>query len=93
MGPSYADGYDRGLSSRGVVLIRGSRCKVLGRVCMNMIMVDITDVRDARVEDEAVLIGEQGSERITADDVASQLSTISYEVLARLNPSLSRIVV
>lgn len=89
----YADGFDRRLSSQGVVLIRGTRCKVLGRVCMNMSMVDVTDVHDVSVEDEVVIIGMQGDERITADDIALQLSTISYEVLARLNPLLPKVVV
>ncbi len=89
----YWDGYDRGLSSIGHVLIRGRRCKIMGRVCMNMCVVDVTDVPGARVEDEVVLLGRQGSEEISAQDMASKLDTIHYEVVTRINPLLPRILV
>jgi alanine racemase len=88
----YWDGFDRGLSSVGFVLIRGQRCKVLGRVCMNMCMVDVTDVPDARVEDEVVLIGTQKGQSITAEEMAGKLGTINYEVVTRINPLLPRVV-
>lgn len=89
----YWDGYDRELSSVGQVLIRGQRCKIVGRICMNMCLVDVTDVPEARVEDEVVLLGRQGSERVTAQDIASKLETIHYEVVTRINPMLPRIIV
>jgi alanine racemase len=89
----YWDGYDRKLSSVGEVLIRGHRCKVIGRVCMNMIMVDVTDVRRVRLEDEVVLIGRQGREEITADELARKIGTINYEVVTRINPMSPRRVV
>ncbi len=86
----YWDGYDRKLSSVGDVLIRGHRCKVIGRVCMNMIMVDVTDVPRVRLEDEVVLIGRQGREEVTVDELAEKIGTINYEVVTRINPMLPR---
>lgn len=89
----YWDGYDRGLSGTATVLIRGRRCKVLGRVCMNMFMVDVTDVSDVSVEDEVVLLGSQRRETIRAEELASKLGTINYEFVTRINPTIARIVV
>lgn len=89
----YWDGYDRGLSSVGHVLIGGIRCKVIGRICMNMMVVDVTDVSDAKEGDEAVLLGKQGNDEITADAVAAKINTINYEVVTRINPQIKRIVV
>lgn len=89
----YWDGVDRGLSSVGVVLVRGVRCKIVGRVCMNMMMVDVTDVPNAQPDEEVCLIGKQGSEQITADEIAGKLNTISYEVITRINPVLPRYIV
>lgn len=86
----YWDGYDRGLSSIGEVLIHGKRCKVVGRVCNNMTMVDVTAAGRIVPEDEVVLIGSQGDETITADEVAEKLGTINYEVVTRINPLLPR---
>ena len=87
----YADGYGRLLSNQGHVLIRGLRVPIVGRVCMDMTMVDVTGVPDVRVGDEVVLIGRQGAEEITADDVAELQGTISYEVLCRIGPRVPRI--
>lgn len=89
----YSDGYDRKLSGSGIVLINGHRCKVIGRVCMNMFIVDVTDVSDVNVEDETVLLGSQKNETISAEDMAEKIDTIQYEVLARINPKLSRIYI
>ncbi len=88
----YHEGYDRRLSGVAHVLIHGKRAPVRGRVCMNMCMVDVTDIPDAAVEDEAVLLGRQGQERISAEQVASWCGTISYEVVSRIHPSLPRVV-
>jgi alanine racemase len=88
----YWDGLDRGLSSVGCALIRGRRCKIMGRVCMNMTVVDVTDVRSVRAGDEVTLIGKQGSEVITAEEIASKIGSISYEVLTRINPVIERFV-
>ena len=89
----YWDGYDRGLSSIGHVLIRGHICKIIGRVCMNMCVVDVTDLPHVHVEDEVVLLGRQGAEEISAQDIASKLGTIHYEVVTRINPTVTRKVV
>ena len=87
----YADGWGRLLSNRGQVLIRGRRTPVIGRVCMDMTMVDVTTLPEVRVGDEAVLIGRQGEEEITADEVAEAQGTISYEVLCRIGPRVPRV--
>jgi alanine racemase len=89
----YHEGYDRGLSEVAHVLVRGRRAPVRGRVCMNMCMVDVTDIPGAELEDEVVLLGSQGSERITAEQLAGWCGTISYEVISRIHPSLPRVVV
>jgi len=92
LGAGYWDGIDRGLSSRGYALVRGQRCKIIGRVCMNMCMIDVTDVKSAKAEDEVILIGESGHEKITAEEVAGRIDTIGYEVVARINPLAPRVV-
>jgi len=89
----YADGFDRGLSNLAHVLIRGRRAPVRGRICMNITMVDVTDIPDAALEDEVVLLGGQGSERLTADQIGDWAQTISYEVLARIGGHLPRVEV
>lgn len=80
----YEDGFSRKLSNCGEVLVRGRRAPVRGRVCMNLCMVDITDIDGVSVGDEAVLLGRQGEEIITADEIAGRIGTISYEVLCMI---------
>ena len=89
----YWDGYDRKLSNNGTVLIRGHRCKVVGRICMNMFVVDATEVKGIRVEDDVVLLGAQRNECVTAEDIASKIGSINYEVVTRVNPTMPRILV
>lgn len=86
----YADGYSRLLSNRGVVLIGGKRAPVVGRVCMDMTMVDVTDVPGVAIGHEAVLIGRQGHEQITAAELAAWQQTIPYEVLCAIGPRVPR---
>lgn len=86
----YWDGYSRLLSKIGEVLIKGQRCRVLGRVCMNMIMVDVTRVSNIELEDEVVLLGKQDGEEIMAEELGEKSSTINYEVVTRINPLLPR---
>ena len=86
----YADGYNRLLSNRGQVLIGGQRVPVIGRVCMDMTMVDVTDVQGVQVGQEAILIGQQGRERITAADLAAWQQTIPYEILCAIGPRVPR---
>ena len=87
----YADGWSRHLSNAGQVLIGGRRCPMVGRVCMDQFLADVTDIPGVREGDEIVLIGQQGNERLTADDVASWAGTISWDVLASLQARLPRI--
>ncbi len=89
----YRDGYGRTLSSNGVMLVRGVRCKVLGRISMNMTVIDITAVPAAAVGDEVVLIGRQLNAEITALELARLSGTITYEVVTRINPLIPRIYV
>ncbi|MFH0837819.1 MAG: alanine racemase [Patescibacteria group bacterium] len=86
----YYDGYVRLLSSKGHVLIHGKRAPVIGRVCMNMIMVDVTHIPEVKLEDEVVLIGRQGKEEITAEEMAANSQTINYEVTTRINEMIPR---
>ncbi len=89
----YSDGYDRGLSNKGEVLVGGKKCPILGRVAMNMFVVDVSSAGNVKTDDEVVLIGSQGLESISADDIASHCDTISYEVVARISPLLPRRVI
>ena len=85
----YADGLDTRLANRGAVLIRGRRMPIVGSVCMDMIMVDVTGL-DASPGDEVVMIGRQGEEEITAHDVAAQIGAIPWEVVCRLGSRIER---
>jgi alanine racemase len=87
----YADGYNRLLSNLGEVLVCGHRAPIAGRVTMDQIMIDVTDIPDAAIGDEVVLLGQQGKERITADDLASHSGTIAYEVLCAIGQRVPRL--
>ena len=89
----YADGVDRNLSNKGEVLISGTRCKVLGRISMNMFAVDVTHLSNIKIEDEVVLLGDQNKEKITAEEIAKKLNTINYEIVTRVSALLPRIVI
>jgi len=89
----YADGYDRAMGNRGHVLVRGRRAPILGRICMNLCMVDLTDVPAVKLEEEVVLLGSSGDERISAEMMAEWTGTINYEVVTRISPLLPRKVV
>ena len=88
----YADGYVRALSNKGYVLIGGKKCKVLGRVSMNMFVVDVSAVRDASEGDEVVLLGTQGTHTISAEELGELSGTINYEATTRISPLLPRII-
>jgi len=87
----YADGYSRALSNKGCVLVRGRRARILGRVCMDQIMVDVTDIPGAQAGDEVVLLGRQGDEIIDADEMAAWIGTISYEVICSPSQRVPRV--
>lgn len=87
----YADGYSRQISHRGSVLIQGRRAPIAGLVCMDMIMVDVTDLAPVQVGETVTLIGRQGQESIWADEVADWIGTIPYEVLCGIGSRVPRI--
>jgi alanine racemase len=89
----YADGYPRALSNKGAVLIKGQRCSIVGRVCMDWFLVDITDFRDVGVEDEVTLIGQWENDAVTADEIAELAGTIPYEVLCKVSKRVLRVYV
>jgi alanine racemase len=87
----YYEGLNRSLSNRGRVLVRGAIAPIVGRVAMNMCMVDVTDIPGAATGDEAVIIGRQGEREQAAEDIASLLDTINYEVVTRIGASVPRV--
>lgn len=87
----YGDGYHRVLSNTASVLIRGRRARIIGRVCMDQFVVDVSDIPDVQQDDEVVLIGRQGSECIRAEEVARLAGTINYEVTTSLLPRVVRL--
>ncbi len=87
----YADGFFRALSNRGRVLVRGRVCPIVGRVCMDMCLVDVSAVLGVKTGDEAVLIGSQRGRRLTADDLAASLDTISYEIVSAIGVRVPRV--
>ncbi len=87
----YDDGYPRLLSNKGSVLIRGRRAPVVGRVSMNMITVDVTHIDSVQPDDEVVLMGAQGEERITGDEIAALCGTISYEIFCSMGRNPHRV--
>jgi alanine racemase len=89
----YADGFRRAPATWGEVLVRGRRVPLVGRVCMDMSMVDVTAVPGARPGDEVVLIGAQGGQRITAEEVAGRLGTVAYEVVSQILARVPREIV
>lgn len=89
----YADGYSRLLSGKADVLVRGKRCKIIGRICMDQLILDVTDVPDVKEGDIVTLIGKDGNEEITADELASLYDTIGYEVVCGISKRVPRIYV
>jgi alanine racemase len=87
----YGDGYNRRLSNRGRMLVNGKRAPIVGRVCMDLTMLDVGHIDDVRLGDEAVLIGRQGEEEISADEIAGWLGTINYEVVTALMARVERV--
>lgn len=86
----YADGYKRVFSNRADVLIRGKRARVAGNVCMDQFMVDVTDIPDVAVGDEVVLLGHQGEEEVSCEELAELAYTIPYEILTSIGDRVER---
>lgn len=89
----YADGYDRAFGNRAYVLVHGRRAPVLGRVCMNHCMIDVTDIPGTKLEEEVVLLGSSESESITVENLAEWAGTINYEIVTRISPLIDRKIV
>jgi alanine racemase len=89
----YADGYSRRLSNRGFVLIKGKRAPVVGLICMDMTMVDVTDVPSVRVGDTVTLIGRDEQDAIWANDIGDSTQTIPYEILCAIGPRIPRVYI
>lgn len=89
----YGDGYSRLLSNRGQMIVRGKRAPIVGRVCMDLTMLDVGHIDGVTMEDEVVLIGRQGEEEISADEIANRLGTINYEVVTSLMARVDRVYI
>jgi len=89
----YADGYNRILSSNGHMLVRGVRAPIIGRICMDLTMIDVGHVPGVRLEDEVVLLGSQGNETISADEIAKRVGTINYEIVSSLTSRVPKVYV
>jgi len=89
----YWHGFDRGFSSCGEILVKGKRCGVLGRVSMDMIVIDVSNVPNVKIGDEVVILGAAGKEKITAEDLAQKIGTTNYEIITRINPLIHRFYV
>jgi alanine racemase len=87
----YADGYPRMLSNIGETLCNGRRAKIVGTVCMDLMMIDVTDVPDTRIGDAVTLIGKDGKEEITAEECATKCKTIVYEITSGIGPRVARV--
>ncbi|TGK04037.1 alanine racemase [Leptospira semungkisensis] len=88
----YYEGLDRKLSNNGVMLVRGKRAKILGRICMNMTMLDVTHIHDVQIGDVVTILGKDKEEEIGADDHANWTYTINYEVTTRISESVPKII-
>ena len=86
----YADGFRRNLTKYGQVLVRGQRAKIAGRIAMDQAFVDVTDIEGVQAGDEVVLIGKQGAEEMTAEEVAKNLGTNNYETITTISARLER---
>ena len=93
IGAGYADGLRRGLAEHGVVLVRGQRAPIRGAICMDSTMIDLTEIAEAVVGDTVTIIGRDGSEVISAWDLARQLDTIPYEIFTSIGARVPRVVV
>ena len=89
----YADGFNRLLSNRGHMLVHGQRVPIVGRVCMDLTMLDVGNVPDVAIEDDVVVFGQHQNESVTADEMASTLNTINYEIISTITARVPRIYV
>jgi alanine racemase len=89
----YADGYPRSLSNKGSVLINNNRCSIIGRICMDWFLVDITDLNEVNIEDEVILLGESKTDAVTAYKIGEISDTIPYEILCKISKRVTRVYI
>jgi alanine racemase len=89
----YADGYTRKLTGKGYALVHGKKVQLIGRICMDQCMLDVTAIEDVRIGDVAVLFGEQGDKRITIDELAMKLGTINHEIVCGISRRVPRVYI
>jgi alanine racemase len=87
----YADGLSRLLSSRGQMLVHGQRVPIIGRICMDLTMLDVGSIENVQMGDEVVIFGQQGNETLTADEMAALLNTINYEIVSTITARVPRV--
>ena len=90
---TLSDGYNRKLTNKGRVLINGEYANIIGRICMDQFMVDITNIEDVNVGDEVVLFGEQKDRKITTTEIANICDTINYEILCGISDRVRRVYI
>ena len=88
----YNEGLNRKLSNNAYFLVKGQRAPVRGRICMNLTMIDVTDIPGVKLEDEVILIGKSGDDAVTAEDWASWIGTINYDVLTSIKREIPRVI-
>lgn len=89
----YADGYPRTLSNKAYVTVKGKRCKVIGNVCMDQMMIDVTGLDNLKIGDEVILFGKSGNNNVTVEEIAALIGTINYEILCNLSKRVLRIYI
>ena len=88
----YYEGLDRGLSNNGWVIIKNQKCPIIANVCMNITMINVSKIKDVKIGDEVILMGQSKNNCVFADDIANTLGTINYEITTRLNDNILRIL-
>lgn len=89
----YGDGYPRALSENAKVIVNGKFASILGRICMDQCMIDVTDIENVKTGDEVIILGEEGDLKFNADDMAEALGTINYEILCRIKSRIPRVYI
>lgn len=89
----YGDGYPRALSNKGSVIVRGKRAKIVGSVCMDLTMIDVTDIPEVKIGDKVTLVGREGEAEISTDEVAELAGTVNYEIITRICPRVPRVYI
>ncbi len=89
----YGDGYPRALSENAKVIVNGKFASILGRICMDQCMIDVTDIQNVKTGDEVIILGEEGDLKFNADDMAKALGTINYEILCRIKSRIPRVYI